>query len=136
MFTTNQQVLDHVCDFLVKQGRASYGELPSDPAQPPSGSTNRSCLYNGPDGTACAAGCLLGPEKRADLTENLTVTNLISEGAFRSVLGPDISPRLIQDLQWAHDGAADTPDDFLSEFKKGAQVVAVRFGLQIPESIK
>ena len=125
MFTTKQQVFDHVAAFIVKQGKPSgeqqYGGF--------------FCMYNGPDGTACAVGCLFEPEARRTLPKNQTVPHLISIGALKVVSDPDSMESLLRDLQSAHDLAANDRD-FMAFFKARMLKIATVYRLTVPEVLR
>ena len=48
---TEQEVYNHVCTHLLTQQKKSFGLKPR--------SNYNDCLYRGPEGTMCAAGCLI-----------------------------------------------------------------------------
>lgn len=93
---TNQAVFDFVLQHLRKQGRGSYTLPPM----------KEICLYRGPDGTACAAGCLISDELY-DATMEGTGFSDVFHGEF---LEPE-----------------DHPPEFLTEVVAKCHILRSRF---------
>ncbi len=85
---TAQEIFDTVVAHLRKQGRKSYD--------------GRICLYRGPNGTKCAAGCLIPDELYTPGIEG-TWWKSGDLDAIRKHVGEEHS-NLIVDLQDTHDG--------------------------------
>ena len=86
---TAQELFDHVVAALVKQGR---------PSVIPFGDTEMTCVYNGPEGLACAAAHCV-PENLRPLLEERTSWRFQSQFLVKSVG----NMALVIDLQGAHD---------------------------------
>lgn len=95
------------------------------------------CLYRGPDGLMCAAGCLIEDEYYSPKFEGKgahvgEISNaLISSGVPMNK--PEVS-RLVQKLQAAHDNIGgyrniEGATDFMSFFPSNARVVAEFYNL-------
>ncbi len=88
---TTQEVFDQVARHLLTQNQKSMG---SD-----------RCLYRGPNGLKCAAGCLIGDDEYDPLFDSLT-SSLTSTG-WGSLVNNNLVPKdhqeLIVELQQVHD---------------------------------
>lgn len=106
---TAQQVFDQVAHHLLTQNKQS-GVYTRD---------GLDCMYRGPNGLMCAAGCLIGDDEYKPSFE------FKSWGAGLAEAGavPSAHCNLIQDLQRVHD---DFPPDAWPE---GLSKVALRYGL-------
>jgi hypothetical protein len=88
--STAQEVFDHVADHMLRQGVKSQNEWGN-------------CLYRGPNGLMCAAGCLIGDDEYnpdMDSEEQNTWSSMI-EREF----APETHHELISTLQLIHDSA-------------------------------
>ena len=81
---TEQQVFDQVATHLLTQGRKSENA--------------GTCLYRGPEGTKCAAGCLIGKSEYRAYWEGRSWSGLAGEGSV-----PEEHLDLIIALQKIHD---------------------------------
>jgi hypothetical protein len=81
---TAQQVFDQVATHLQTQGKVSQGA--------------GGCVYRGPEGAMCAAGCLMADDEYQDAWENHTWVSLRFGGFV-----PDVHESLIAGLQYVHD---------------------------------
>lgn len=97
---TAQEVFDQVKNHLLKQNERS--------------SERNSCMYHGPYGTKCAAGCLIGDDEYSAEWENVTWSEL-----NENLEVPKNHLDLIVNLQHVHDGAH--PTSWRSELKKVAE---------------
>lgn len=135
---SKQETFDTVVSFLIAQGKPAKGR--------------DGCMYRGPDGTKCAAGCLIPDEMYSEDMEGggigIRLVNypkpLPYSWEWRSKMvssvlancGHDLE--LVNDLQYAHDDStligwprlSTSADTFLDEFKRRAQSVAQRFNLE------
>ncbi|TAN03181.1 MAG: hypothetical protein EPN36_14380 [Rhodanobacteraceae bacterium] len=109
---TPQEVFDHVCYRMAKQGfRQSVVT---------SSWMGKSCAYRSEDGLACAAGCCVADDEFvAWRMEGNTWTVLV-----RKHIVPFIHSRLIRSLQRAHDGGK-TPEAMRAALRRRAKT----FGL-------
>jgi hypothetical protein len=82
---TAQQVFDQVARHLLTQMKRSLNEM-------------MECLYRGPDGLKCAAGCLIADDEYQPGWEDVTWYGLVERG-----LAPKQHDTLISDLQHLHD---------------------------------
>ena len=101
---TNQEIFDFVKNYLSEQGRKSvYGT---------------DCAYRGPDGTKCAAGCLIKDELYSEDMEGKSCDyTKIFNAIVKSIKPTDKDAFfLIRDLQIAHDNA--NSKDFINSFLK------------------
>ncbi len=97
---TKQEIYDHVCKHLLTQNARSMDEKEG------------LCRYHGPDGKACAVGCLIPAEVPTDSIEGIDAWTLCDgrEDFVRAYM--DIDPAddavvaLLEDLQDIHDAAA------------------------------
>lgn len=87
--STPQEVFDFVTEHLLTQGKQSY---------------QGSCLYRGPNRTACAVGCLLTDEEYTPNMEGVSAYDL--QVHLLSSFWKE-HQRLLQDLQSAHDDKAN-----------------------------
>lgn len=90
---TAQEVYDQVVAHLRKQGKKSY----IDPALV-NGDVQAGCLYRGPDGLQCAAGCLISDEEYKSEMEGKPWSDVVHHG-----LAPINHEELIDNLQRIHD---------------------------------
>lgn len=87
------------------------------------------CLYRGPNGTKCAIGHLIQDDVyRSGMDEDSVLPDVIE------AMGLDPDDReilsLFSDMQYAHDGAAESyGDPFVNDFKHRMAIVADRFDL-------
>jgi len=90
---TAQHVFDTAARHLLSQKKRAYGKKENG---------GHSCLYNGPDGTSCAAGVFIEPQYRAAADKH---------GSWGGVVGAGMASRanydLIRNLQIIHDDALD-----------------------------
>ena len=103
-----QEVFDQVAAHLLKQNAKSV-------SQPALGQ----CLYRGPNGVKCAAGCLIGDDEFNDDLNNYAWTYLVKTGT-----APACHSTLIQDLQNVHDKHP------VSRWPQKLQEVAHKHGLK------
>lgn len=82
---TAQQVFDQVARHLLAQGKRSRG-------------SGDSCLYRGPDGLKCAAGCLIDDLEYLDVFEDYAWDQLVDANRV-----PKAHENLIALLQALHD---------------------------------
>jgi len=68
---TAQQVFDQVAKHLLEQGVRSMSEAPDE---------DEFCLYRGPEGLKCAAGCLISDNEYEDGMEGRGWRNLVNNG--------------------------------------------------------
>lgn len=100
---TEQEVFDQVVTHLRKQNVVSRG-----PDQ---------CMYRGPNGLMCAAGCLIADDefvKRMDDGGDTSWGGLVSEGLF-----PEDHKELIEKFQSVHDEWR--VDEWEDQFKRLAE---------------
>lgn len=83
---TEQQVFDQVALHLLTQDEKSWGPLKSG---------NDGCMYRGPRGLTCAAGCLIGDDEYQPGWENSVYTDIRE--------APAAHKSLIYRLQSIHD---------------------------------
>lgn len=85
-FVSEQQVFDQVAKHLLEQNKQS--------------ATGNDCLYRGPEGLKCAAGCLISETEYTPEMDNV-------HGAWCDVVRMGFAPsahcKLICDLQFIHD---------------------------------
>lgn len=81
---TEQEVFDQVVGHLRRQGRKSRSD--------------DMCLYRGPEGLMCAAGCLMTDEEAELVTEDKTWMGLVEGNVV-----PQAHAELVQHLQNIHD---------------------------------
>jgi hypothetical protein len=100
---TPQQIFDRVVEALRVQGRPSFAPRPEGGIR---------CLYRGPDGAKCAAGCLIADEyytAALDRSAKSVAASDVSSAIATSIgllsLSKD-DEELLLDLQRAHDSAA------------------------------
>jgi hypothetical protein len=86
---TPQQVFDQVAKHLLEQGKRST-KL--------NGYEAEICLYRGPEGTMCAAGCLIADSEYKDDMEGMSWISLVGHNCV-----PRTHMNLISDLQVIHD---------------------------------
>ena len=86
---TPQQVFDQVAKHLLEQGRKSSKLI---------GGEDEICLYRGPEGTMCAAGCLIADDEYKDDMERMSWISLVGHNRV-----PRTHMNLISDLQVIHD---------------------------------
>jgi hypothetical protein len=86
---TAQEVFDQVAKHLLEQGKKSF-KLDADEGE--------FCLYRGPEGTMCAAGCLISDNEYEDDMEGRCWRNLVNNG-----YASDAHIDMIDCLQCIHD---------------------------------
>jgi len=119
MNLTRQQVLDYVYPALVAQGG-------------PSRSPNGLCLYNGPEGTHCAIGWLIGSHTAV---EGSSVCDLAMTVLFPWLLA-DL--QFYRQLQAAHDTASDRRDsdyNWVQALEPNFNRLASHFNLDFPPTV-
>lgn len=99
----DQQIFDTVAKHLLEQGEKSEGPDPSS-------DDGTTCLYRGPNGLKCAAGCLIPDEMYSPKLEGLNVNAVTMRKLFEAIGITSI--RLVRDFQIIHDvhAAKDWPD--------------------------
>lgn len=118
---TRQEAVNKAAEFLRKQGRRS-AKLSEDIIP------TWTCLYSGPDGTACAIGCLMSPADRASVPEGpLRPAHLVAAG-----LDPEADTTFARDLQGCHDYASG---DFVPEFNESLGRTCKKYNLTYPEPV-
>ncbi len=136
-----QQVLDQVVSCIVAQGGPSFSK------------GKGMCLYRGPDGRKCAAGCLLPDDRYDPMMEG----SLVSTPRIASILQELVEPEawsFFKTLQEQHDNAAfdaryDGPaygpkldggpefdKAFMRRWKDRMRGHALTWGLRVPEVLK
>ena len=110
---TSQQVFDQIVNHLRKQGKPSIDKRRIE------------CLYHGPDGLKCAAGCLIAddeysPEMDNNPANDTTWQHLVDTG----VVPPHFSELIIH-MQYLHD--SERPEDWETEFEKAAQAFDLEY---------
>lgn len=93
-----QEVFDKITKHLLDQGRPSSVENPLN--------GQRTCLYRGPEGLSCAAGCLIDDEHYDEALENQSVNSFQVMNALRLSginTGDNILMQMIRELQLVHD---------------------------------
>ena len=134
---TEQEIFDTVLEHLRKQGKAAL-------------SAEGDCTYRGPDGTACAVGCLIPDELYDPLIENVSLPQIFKdcppygwEGVWPKLrpimarisdhLGVENEP-LLDALQRAHD--SQLAGNGLSAWEYRMRSIALDFRLEYkPASI-
>lgn len=101
---TAQQVFDQVATHLLAQGKKS--------------ANGEKCLYRGPEGTMCAAGCLIADDEYTPNMEGKGWYSFVSNHGVTSE-----HEELINRLQGLHD--AGNPE----EWRAGLQCIAGHFNL-------
>ncbi len=86
---TAQQVYDQAKEHLLKQNAKSMTD---------GSGTLEGCLYRGPNGLKCAAGCLIADEEYKIDMEGRSWSSLVQDGYV-----PDYLKNLISELQTMHD---------------------------------
>lgn len=130
---TLQEVLDYVCEHLVKQGE-------------PCKSETGNCRYRDSKGRTCAVGCLISEESYDPVIEGSSVTSLWNGSVTpRDLLGfPTTSPmlRLLEMLQIIHDNTyTEIKAHWVNEVARWVEVRLPDFNehhdqnLQIPAGI-
>lgn len=114
----NQEIFDTVVAHLRKQGCKSV-KLAAD-GGPAYGIEGISCLYRGPNGLMCAAGCLIADEDYSPEMEDISANRGILQDYFEE-MGCDTY--FIRKLQIIHD--EECVQDWEDEFERLAQ----RYGL-------
>lgn len=104
-YVTDQEVFDHVSKHLLSQGCKSVRYDENEKY------SNTHCLYRGPNGTKCAAGCLIDDTEYDVEMENLTWNTLCQ----RKIV-PLSHQDLIIELQEIHDDY--TPDKWPEKLKQ------------------
>jgi len=96
---TLQEIFDQVALHLMIQGERSFGRLPA------SDYTNaNSCLYRGPNGLQCAAGCLISDAEYNPAFENKLFLAVIADACKKGVVNPGPGREdLVSALQVVHD---------------------------------
>lgn len=107
-YATEQEVFDHVSKHLLSQGCESVKHEEDEKY------IRTYCLYRGPNGTKCAAGCLIDDTEYKVEMENLPWQTLCE----RRIV-PFSHQELIVDLQEIHDKY--TPDEWSEKLKKLAK---------------
>lgn len=102
---TKQQIFDQVATHLLTQNKKSSKTANNG---------SLICLYRGPDGTKCAAGCLISDEEYDTTFENNTWDTLVNYCGI-----PRNNMILIKSLQDIHDG--EDPSEWKEELKKLAE---------------
>ena len=114
---TPQEVFDKVVSHLRKQGCRSETDKKNVAG-------NISCLYRGPNGTKCAAGCLIDDEDfDPEMDSGYPVSDLFAKWpVVADKIGRD-NQDLLTTLQNIHD------EDMLVEWENGFKYCANKFGL-------
>ncbi len=110
-----QAAFDHVWAFITAQGRPSYDE------------ETRTCVYDGPDGTHCAAGCLIKPGTVKDNGSGILLVHKEHPELFE----PGCDLAFLADLQQCHDSSVGF-GDFLFRFEGRMRNLARKYKLTVP----
>lgn len=120
---TPQEIITKVWEHMAKQRVQSRDK-------------SKRCMYRGPNGTACAVGCLLddATAKKLDQLDTVAIAYIVEEH-------PDMVPEwvvenanLLAKLQHAHDNnLLLRSNDWYTEFKLRVQAIALRYGCEVPE---
>ena len=102
---TNQQAFDTVLRHLrLQRVRSFHRVTPGDDGPP---DDYDACAYRGPEGRMCAVGCLLPDEEYHPMMDqdSVAVDDMMRGGNshFQPKSLADLSPKLLFDLQQAHD---------------------------------
>lgn len=115
---TRQEIFNRVWTFLNTQGKPSY---------------DGSCLYRGPNGTACAVGCLLD-DKTAEKFDTFVDPSISNIARYHY----DELPRellfhidFLNELQEAHDSHVKE-SDWLENWQNNMLSIAEKHGLVVP----
>jgi hypothetical protein len=106
---TPQEVFDQVAKHLLEQGKKSF-KLDED--------GDEFCLYRGPEGLKCAAGCLIADNEYKDDMEGGSWSYLVRRG-----YAPETHKILIAKLQAIHDEKEP------STWREGLLEISKRFDL-------
>lgn len=104
-YATDQEVFDHVSKHLLSQGCKSVNYEENEKC------ITMYCLYRGPNGTKCAAGCLIDDTEYKVEMENSTWSTLCQHRIV-----PFSHQELIVDLQKIHDDY--NPDEWPEKLKQ------------------
>jgi hypothetical protein len=99
-FNSAQEIYDYVCDFLIKQGKQSL--LPVKGLK---------CAYRGPDGTKCAAGCIIPDDYYDPYMEKKSIHEVADRFPLPEYIRKNMD--LINSLQKCH----DDPNTWMNENK-------------------
>lgn len=118
---TPQEVFNTAYHFIVAQGTPAINK-------------SGDCVYDGPNGTTCAAGCLVSEDERRKLPSQLWYEKLATGpiGIVKELpqySGPHNT--LIRCIQIAHDDAAGYRN-FVENFRHRMHRLAVKYNLTVP----
>jgi hypothetical protein len=109
-----QEIFDKVAVHLLTQGCKSEGKKPD-------GGTD--CLYRGPNGEMCAAGCLISDEQYNPKMEGNSFREIAHE--LPEFMSDNEATGFVMALQLIHD--CDHPDEWLESLKN----TALKYNLNI-----
>lgn len=119
---SKQETFDTVARHLFKQGRRAVKGDPDGRSM---------CMYRAPDGSSCAAGCLI-PDEEYDPAFDVPAKNFSGSGVCATHVRPYFESKgfdmfLLVDLQRAHDNADDR--NFLPDINIRLRMTANAHGL-------
>lgn len=116
---TEQEIFDEVWAFLNLQGKPSF---------------DGACMYRSPDGSACAAGCLLDDEtaKKFDTFVDTSIWSISQHHEEEMPVHLQSHVDFLDKLQEAHDSSADKPNLWLNVWREKMFCIAEEHGLAIP----
>lgn len=118
IFTSNQQVLDHVLDHLRKQMRQSV-------------KPNLSCAYRTSDGNKCAIGACIPDElyhPNMDAGAGMTILDLQKQfpEVYKATFSQDVSFDFLNTLQSIHDNNSN-PGSWWNRIKEEAELRGLEY---------
>ncbi len=116
-----QEAFNKICDHLMTQKKQATH----------SGHWGGSCRYRAPDGSKCAVGCLIPDELYTPSMEGQVIDGTLCVGrpALRKLFA-EIDESMLENCQTLHD------HDTVGNWASGLRVIAQRFSLLIPDSIR
>lgn len=112
-YATSQQVFDQIVNHLRKQGKPSMDKRGNE------------CLYRGPNGLKCAAGCLIADDEYIPEMDNNPASDTTWQYLVDTGVVPPHFSELIIHMQHLHDG--EHPEDWETEFEKAAQTFDLEY---------
>lgn len=110
---TTQQVFDQIVNHLRKQGKPSMDKH------------GNGCLYHGPNGLKCAAGCLIADDEYSPEMDNNPADDTTWQYLIDTGVVPSHFSKLIIHMQHLHD--LKHHEDWESEFEKAAQTFDLEY---------
>lgn len=107
-----QEVFNHVVNHLRQQKTKSMD------------ASRLACLYRGPEGRKCAAGCLIADDEYEPSLERQSWRHLVQMQRV-----PCVHVDLIAELQNAHDLSWVDDNDALNDLEPRLALIAIKFGL-------